>query len=202
MAIKDEKPEQAQPAPEKTVKQSEPRKAEQVDGPEQSSPEQSSPDVAVKSPQDPFPAYDELGLDQLRSLASEKGVGVPADVEKAALVAKLRQVGPSATAAEVAQSEGPHDVSKLGEASGEVQVSGTQAAYPSYDLMTVEELRGLLPEDAQALTEEEEKGYLIGQLRAAASGPTAAQSAQLGSARPGESLPAPSGVQDKDRGRS
>ena len=69
------------------------------------------------------------------------------------------------------------------------------------DLMTVEELRGLLPEGEHALTEEEERGYLVGQLRAVASGPTAAQSAQVGSARPGESLPAPSGVQDKDLGR-
>lgn len=157
-------------------------------------------DVTVKTAQDPFPAYDQLPLEQLRSLAQEKSVGVPADVEKAALIAKLRRVGPGPT--DSSGVAGPHDVAEQGEATGGgVEVKSPDSPYPSYDLMTVEELRGLLPDGESALTEEEERGYLVGQLRAVASGPTAAQSAQVGSNRPGNSLDVPSGVSDKDLGR-
>lgn len=141
----------------------------------------------VRTPQDPFPDYDVMELGELRSRADAAGVGVPADLEKAALVAKLRQTP-------------PEDESKR-EATGETEVAGPAAALPSYDLMTVDELRGLLPEGASVFTEDEERGLLVGQLRAVASGPTAAQSAQVGSNRPAESLPAPSGVSDKDQGR-
>jgi hypothetical protein len=191
-APKDEQaqPAQDKPAQEKTLKQSEPRPAseDKRTGPPEDRPQESSQDVVTKSPLDPYPAFDELELDELRSLAQEKGVGVPADVEKAALIGHLRR-------------NPPEDEAKR-EASGEVQVSSPSDPYPSYDLMTVEELRGLVPDGTQALSDEDERGYLVGQLRAVASGPTAAQSAQVGSARPGESLDVPSGVSDKDRGRS
>lgn len=156
-------------------------------------------DVTLKSPLNPFPDFGSLELDELRGLAKEKGVGVPADVEKAALVAKLRQVGPGPT--DSSGEPGPHDIAKQGEATGEVQVTSTGDPYPSYDLLTVEELRGLLPDGESALTEDEERGYLVGQLRAVASGPMAAQSAQVGSNRPGDSLDVPSGVSDKNLGR-
>jgi hypothetical protein len=185
-APKDEQaqPAQEKPAQEKTLKQSEPRPASAS----QPEPQQSGEDVVTKSPLNPYPDYDALELDELRSLAQEKGVGVPADLEKAALIGHLRR-------------NPPEDEDKR-EASGEVQVSSPSDPYPSYDLMTVEELRGLVPDGTQALSDEDERGYLVGQLRAVASGPTAAQSAQVGSARPGESLDVPSGVSDKDRGRS
>jgi hypothetical protein len=191
-APKDEQaqPAQEKPAQEKTLKQSEPRPAseDKRTGPPEDRPQESSEGAVTKSPLDPYPAFDELELDELRSLAQEKGVGVPADVEKAALIGHLRR-------------NPPEDKDKR-EPTGEVQVSSPSAAYPSYDLMTVEELRGLVPDGTQALSDEDERGYLVGQLRAVASGPTAAQSAQVGSARPGESLDVPSGVSDKDRGRS
>jgi hypothetical protein len=181
-------PAQDKPAQEKTLKQSEPRPASAPQPESQESGQDTSQEAVTKSPLDPYPAFDELELDELRSLAQEKGVGVPADVEKAALIGHLRR-------------NPPEDEDKR-EASGEVQVSSPSDPYPSYDLMTVEELRGLVPDGTQALSDEDERGYLVGQLRAVASGPTAAQSAQVGSARSGESLDVPSGVSDKDRGRS
>lgn len=39
---------------------------------------------------DPYPAYDFMTLEQLRSLASERGVEINRDVEKAHLITELR----------------------------------------------------------------------------------------------------------------
>jgi hypothetical protein len=103
---------------------------------------------------------------------------VPADVEKAALVAALRKAG--AEGADVPdESEAP------------------------YDLMTVEELRGLVPDGVSALTEGQERGYLTGQLRAVDSGPTAAQAAIQGTGRPAaeDVSGVKASVRDKDQGR-
>lgn len=137
--------------------------------------EQDRPDVRL----DPYPAYDQMELSELRSLAKERGVGVPADVEKAALVGHLRKVG--ADGADVPdESEQP------------------------YDLMTVEELRGLVPDGTSALTEGQERAYLSGQLRAVDSGPTAAQSATQGSGRPASEdvSGVKAEVRDKNQGRA
>ena len=161
MAAKDKDPAEGQPA-------GKPAKAPEVD----STDSEPAPAVVV----DPYPDYDTMELSELRSEAEAKGVGVPADVEKALLVAHLRKVA----------GEGEDVPSE---------------AERSFDLMTVDELRSLAPDSSKALTPAEERGYLVGQLRAVASGPSAAQSAQVGSARPSESLPAPSGVTDKDQGR-
>lgn len=186
--LREQQPKQSEP---KSAKQSEPQQAPQSEKQEE---------AVIKTGLNPYPDYGQLEIDELRSAAQSKGVGIPADVEKAALVAKLRQVGPGPT--DSSGEEGPHDIATQGEATGgEVQVTSTGDPYPSYDLLTVEELRGLLPEGEKPFTEDEERGYLIGQLRAVASGPTSAQSAQVGSNRPGESLDVPSGVSDKDRGR-
>lgn len=39
---------------------------------------------------DPYPAYDLMSLDELRSLAGDRSVSMPADVEKAQLISALR----------------------------------------------------------------------------------------------------------------
>lgn len=39
---------------------------------------------------DPYPAYDLMSLDELRSLAGERGARMPEDVEKAHLISALR----------------------------------------------------------------------------------------------------------------
>ncbi len=149
-------------------------KAETAEAPE------AQDDGTEAAPFSPYPDYSELDIAELRTMAKDKGVGIPADVEKAQLVAHLRKVA----------------------AEGEDVPAENTADVPSYDLMTVEALRGLVPSGTKAFTEAEERGYLVGQLRAVASGPAAAQSAQVGGNRPAESLPADSGVSDKDRGRS
>jgi hypothetical protein len=66
--------------------------------------EQDTTDVRLN----PYPDYDQMELSELRSHAQERGVGVPADVEKAALVAHLRKL--AGEGADVpAESEQPYD---------------------------------------------------------------------------------------------
>lgn len=145
----------------------------------------------TRSAQQPYPAYEQMSTDELRSAADSAGVGVPADVEKSLLIGALRKSG-----ADVEQAD-------------TVQVDGAADPLPSLDLMTIEDLRNLADERDVALDEETERGYLVGQLRAVASGATAAQSAQVGSAAPADADATATGgvagatpkVSDKDSGR-
>jgi hypothetical protein len=177
MATSEEKPgttsggkPKADPAPKVATAKPEESKAEDTTD----DAEQDGPDARL----DPYPAYDQMELSELRSLAQERGVGVPADVEKAALVAHLRQLA------------------------GEGADVPDESEQP-YDLMRVEELRGLVPDGSSALTEAQEKGYLMGQLRAVDSGPTAAQAATQGTGRPAteDVSGVKASVRDKDQGR-
>lgn len=144
-----------------------------------------------RSGQSPYPAYEQMSTDELRSKASAAGVGVPADVEKALLIGELRKSG--------AVEESAGDT---------VTVDSAADPLPSLDLMTVDDLRSLADERDVALDEETERGYLIGQLRAVASGTTAAQSATVGNAAPADALEHAGGVEgatpqvsDKDANR-
>lgn len=141
----------------------------------------------------PYPAYEQMGTDELRAEADSQGVGVPADVEKSLLIGALRKA-PAVT------ESGPGDV---------VEVGGAGDALPALDLMTVNDLRALADENDVTIDEETERGYLITQLRANTSGATAAQSATLGTAAPADSQAGTAGgtesakvVSDKDANRT
>lgn len=137
--------------------------------------------LTVRTAGNPYPAYDEMTTDELRAAATAQGVGVPADVEKAALIGALRK-------------EGLKD-NGLTEATGgdAVTVDGPQAAFPSFDLTPLPELRALAEKYDVALPADVERGGLVTQLRAVASGATAAQSAQVGTAAPALDTNATSG---------
>lgn len=74
------------------------QQSQQVESQQQSSPQEEARSAAEKllkvdreeSAVNPYPAYDFMTLEQLRSLAEERGVEVNRDVEKAHLITELR----------------------------------------------------------------------------------------------------------------
>lgn len=92
---------------------------------------------------DPFPDYGSRDLAELRKLADKRGVVINRDVEKAELIKELR-------AADRKQSA-PED----------------GAVPPNYDFMSLEDLRALAEDRDVHLSEDFERGHLVGELRAA-----------------------------------
>lgn len=103
----------------------------------------------------PYPLYEELDVDALRSLAKDRGVSINADVEKALLIQKLRDRD---------TEEGPDG--RVGPADD----ATTDNRYASYDLMPLDALRGLAKDRDVELDPKDEKSHLVTELRAADSG--------------------------------
>lgn len=60
----------------------------------------------------PYPGYDELSLEELRSAAESRGVEIPRDVEKAQLIAHLRAAGPANPSYDLMQLEQLREAAK------------------------------------------------------------------------------------------
>lgn len=107
---------------------------------------------AVDAVLDPYPEYESKTLEELRSLAAERGVEINRDVEKAVRIKLLRDADTKAVerGREVERREGN--------------------VYASYDVVPLEELRKLTGERDLELDEDFEIAHLITELRAADSG--------------------------------
>jgi pyruvate/2-oxoglutarate dehydrogenase complex dihydrolipoamide acyltransferase (E2) component len=92
---------------------------------------------------DPFPNYEDRSVEDLRSLAEERGVEINRDVEKAQWVHELRTKDRSVPASEAG------------------------AVPPNYDLMSLEDLRAVAASRDVKLPEDFEHAHLVGELRAA-----------------------------------
>lgn len=72
------------------VGQSDAARANSTAEPTAGAPVEKSLDASENDPKNPYPNYDFMTLESLRSLASERGVEINRDVEKAHLITELR----------------------------------------------------------------------------------------------------------------
>lgn len=102
----------------------------------------------------PYPDYEGLSLDDLRSHAESRGVEINRDVEKAHLIASLR--------AQDTSGDRPDSATPDTDAGGN--------RYASYDVMPLERLRELAKSRDTGLDPDVERAHLVTELRAADSG--------------------------------
>jgi hypothetical protein len=108
---------------------------------------------------DPFPAYDQLSLDELRSLAEDREVEINRDVEKAERVRVLREADRKSFTEPDDSSVRPQDAAR--------EAAEAEVTTPNYNLMGLDELRSLCDERSARLPAEFERAHLVGELRAA-----------------------------------